>query len=134
MNPAKWFVRSKTLWVNLLIGAAFAAGLPVPDGATSADALQFVGVAAPVGNGLVRFATRQGLGSYGKRALRSKTVWLNVALLIGAGAAIAAGSAPVAGVLIGVAVVNLWLRGITDTPVTIAPHPLRDRRLGAGRP
>ncbi len=125
--PTKWFVKSRTLWINAAIGGLFATGIAVPDSVASGDAMQVLGGFATVGNGGIRLVTSQALGAAGKRVLKSRTVKLNVLLLLAAAVAVAAGNLAIAGVLGGIAIVNLLMRKATTKPVTLFPHPLRGR-------
>ncbi len=52
----------------------------------------------------------------------------HLALIAGAGLAAANGSGGIAATLIGIALVNLWLRKTTTSPISLAPHPLAGRR------
>ena len=120
---SKWFLRSKTLWINSLA----AGGLVMAAQNSAADRVNNVALAlvAPVGNGLLRFVTTEAVGRFGKSLLRSKTIWLNLAFLAGAGWAFATGEAGLGVALGGLAAVNMWLRFVTQSGVTVLPHPRR---------
>lgn len=122
---SKWFIRSKTLWLN---GIA-AGGLLFAAQDAAANDVEALGAAlvAPIGNTLLRFVTSQAIGRFGKRLLKSKTVVFNILLLGGAGLALAQGLSELGIAIGGLALVNLWLRLVTKSSVTVLPHPRRAR-------
>jgi hypothetical protein len=120
---SKWFLRSKTLWINGLA----AGGLVMAAQNTAADQVNNIALAliAPAGNGLLRFVTTEAVGRFGKSILRSKTIWLNLAFVAGAGLAVAGGQTELGVALGGLALANMWLRFVTRSGVTVFPHPGR---------
>jgi len=120
---SKWFLRSKTLWVNGLATGGLL--LALQDQAASEIGNMGLALTAPIGNTALRFATTQAVGRMGKSVLKSKTMLFNIALLIGGGFAFAGDQSGLGAALVGLAVVNLALRLTTRSGVTVLPHPSR---------
>ena len=121
---SKWFLRSKTFWANGLMAGGMMALSGQVD---SAEVFQMAGLGIPAGNVLLRLVTKEALGRAGKRILQSKTVWANLAVLGGAGLAFNAGQPELGATLGGLGGLNLVLRGVTRSGITLAPHPYRSR-------
>ena len=116
----KWIFRSKTFWANGATAAAFAAGVGEFD---TEPIVQAIGVSAPLANVGLRFATREAIGRYGKALFKSKTVWINLALIGGGALAFLADQGALGTVLVVIGIANLGLRAITSSGASLFPHP-----------
>lgn len=118
----KWIFRSKTIWTNLLILVVlyFLVGQ-----SRTSDIANEIGTSWPtilaVANLILRyFSTNTGLDE--KNPLRSKTLWLNFAVIVYAVFLLySSGDMNAALILGGIGIVNILLRFVTNKGVSLVP-------------
>ena len=127
----KWFLKSKTVWFNVLVFAMAYFGLGIGDaegfskwaGEAGGTDLAFAGI--PFAELLLRFITTKPVGSAGKSIVKSKTVLFNVLVIVVLLVLLAQPDPPVESQalvgLLAVAGINLVLRFSTDSGIKVLP-------------